>query len=48
MDELTSPDEFTHSKDVFRTSMPPPTSIPLPQPMLTPSQLIQPQLLTNM
>lgn len=48
-DELTSPEEMTsHKFNVSASmSMPPPStsSMPLPQPMLNPSQLIQPQML---
>lgn len=56
MDELSSPDEPRRpqnqhfDQDLSRQSMPPPSMImqPMPQPMLAPSQLIQPQMLSQM
>ena len=49
--DLTSPEDMMPSKMeelIARNSMPPPSSMPLPQPILTPSQLIQPQMLSHM
>lgn len=40
-----------HHDNTTRTSMPPPSTLvmqPMPQPMLAPSQLIQPQMLQHM
>jgi len=53
LDDLTSPDDYTghrmeNTSVSMSMSMPPPSSIPLPHPMLTPSQLIQPQMLSHM
>lgn len=54
MDELSSPDEM-HRPDVTSAmvtmSMPPPSTLvmqPVSQPMMAPSQLIQPSMLQNM
>jgi len=50
MDDLTSSDGYAAKMENMSASMsmPPPSGIPLPHPMLTPSQLIQPQMLSHM
>lgn len=49
MDELPSPEDMTSVKHVYSRpgSMGPPTTIPLPQPMLAPSQLCHTQMLSH-
>jgi hypothetical protein len=51
-EDLSSPEEAPRSDGFHRplnTSMPPPSSLvmPMPQPMMAPSQLVQPQLLQH-
>jgi len=53
MDDLSSPDEVTRPTSVsgmMAMSMPPPSTLvmQMSQPMMAPSQLIQPSMLQNM
>lgn len=54
MDELSSPDEVTRPTSVggmMAMTMPPPSTLvmqPMSQPMMAPSQLVQPSMLQNL